>query len=184
MLFGNTADFAIEADVEPDLVAPSAVWGAMRILCAGVVLGDFENRYCSLFAAYRNATSLLELVEFSWNDVFLSLSPQDTWNHLDGLIYGYHGDVRLDDDRDDATVRRDVRTWERYCFAHTWGEPFDGFKSFLVAPPGEVVWIFHRATPDRTVARTSVSRAGLASALAGFLAWFRREAARLSSPVD
>ena len=43
-LFGNPADFAIEAGVEPDLRPGSAVWGHMRVLCGGAALGDIEER--------------------------------------------------------------------------------------------------------------------------------------------
>jgi hypothetical protein len=43
-IFGDKNDFAIEAGVEPDLVPPSLLWGHMRIWCAGVPLGNINDR--------------------------------------------------------------------------------------------------------------------------------------------
>lgn len=52
MLFGDRLDFAIEADVEPSLEPPSAVWGRMCVWCRGVALGDLGEPHCALYPAY------------------------------------------------------------------------------------------------------------------------------------
>src|SRR5438128_886855 len=98
-VFGDRADFAIEAGVEPDLTPPSAVWGHMCVWCRGVPLGDIENRQCGLYGAYCGFREVASRIDRLWAKELDGLDDVAAWNHLDGLLYGYHGDVELADNR-------------------------------------------------------------------------------------
>lgn len=93
MRFGDPADFAIEADVEPHLRPPSAVWGHMCVWCQGVVLGDITDLHCGLYGAYSSFRWLASNLNELWAPELVGLDDVAVWNFLDGLLYGYHGDV-------------------------------------------------------------------------------------------
>src|SRR5689334_8739342 len=107
MLFGDPNDFAIESGVEPDLPRPSPVWGHMCVWCRGVALGDITNTHCGLYVAFRRFGTLLENLDDLWDESFEGLDDQATWNLLDGLLYGYHLDVEIVDDRTLPQMRAD-----------------------------------------------------------------------------
>src|SRR4051794_18443935 len=121
MLFGDTADFAIEAGVEPDLVPPSAVWGHMCVWCRGVALGDIEDRHCGLYQAFCGFRWLSEHLGELWDVELAGLDDVAAWNFLDGLLYGYHGDVEIEDGRSLDQVRADWAYWSKYDFLTNWG---------------------------------------------------------------
>jgi hypothetical protein len=110
MLFGEPADFAIEAYVEPDLKPPSAVWGRMCVWCRGVPLGDISERYCALYPAYCSFRSLPSCLDSLWADELAGLGDEGVWNFLDA----------------------DWAAWDRFNFLSNWGERFDGYKAFIL----------------------------------------------------
>jgi hypothetical protein len=178
-LFGDRADFAIEADVEPNLQAPSAVWGYMCIWCREVPLGHIEDRHCALYGAYDALGRLASVIDHLWAEELAGLDDVAAWNLLDGLLYGYHGDVEVPDDRTVEQCGRDWGMWGRFNFLTNWGEQFDGYKSFIMCPPGGPVRILCRSLPPKMGLSVQVSRDAFVAASEGFVRWFEQEELRL-----
>ncbi len=183
-VFGDRADFAIEAGVEPDLHTDATVWGHMCVWCCGVPLGKLGERYCGLYLAYSEIAWLADNLGRVWADELSGLDDVAAWNFLDGLLYGYHGDVELADTRTLAELRHDAVRWGRFNFLTNWGEQFDGYKSFLLCPPGGSARVLSQRLPPHMGCGVSVSRQGLASASAGFATWFESESGRLGVPCQ
>jgi hypothetical protein len=150
MLFGTTETFAIEAMTEPELVAPSAVWGRLQIWCEGCPIGDYTDPYCGLYSSYCGFKEIVSELSTLWREEFNGLSDMDLWNLLDGLLYGYHGDVELEDDnRSLEKCQCDARVYSRFDFLTNWGEQFDrGGKSFIFYAPEGEVRILNRTYPS------------------------------------
>jgi hypothetical protein len=181
-VFGDRADFAIEAGVEPDRHTTSTLWGHMCVWCRGIPLGKLDDPYCGLYHAYSEFAWLADNLGSLWADELAGLDDVAAWNFLDGLLYGYHGDVELADARTLDECHRDAVRWGRFNFLTNWGEQFDGYKSFLLCPPGESARILCRRLPAHMGRGVSVSRRGFTVAAAGFARWFEAESARLGVP--
>jgi len=166
-VFGDPADFAIEAGGEPDLQAPSAVWGHMWVWCRGVALANLDDRHCALYTAYKSFEWMSGQLDDLRDPELEVLDATAAWNFLDGLLYGYHGDVELTDDRTEAQCLADSRRWGRHDFLTNWGEQFDGWKAFVFALPGDLIRILYRRSRE-PVQYADVSRASFATAAEGF----------------
>jgi hypothetical protein len=183
-IFGDRADFAIEAGAKPDLAVPSAVWGHMRVWCQGVPFGNFEDRSCAIYLAYVRFKWLAAHVHELWDDSLAGLSDPERWGLLQGALYGFHGNgisvpktVVLPNDREAD------RAWERYnkfVFLTNWGAQFDGFRAFLLSPPDAQCRVLFRAGGTGAPTGIDVSRAGIVSASNAFVAWFEMQEERLS----
>lgn len=182
MLFGDRQDFAIEAGIEPDGHTPGTVWGHMCVSCRGVPLGDPDESYCGLHHAYSEFVWLASHLDSLWAGELEGLDDQAAWNLLNGLLYGYHGDVEFVDGRTLQECQRDSDRWHRFNFLTNWGEQFDGYKSFVLCPPGDSVRILSRRLPGHLGRGVSVSRSGFLAAAAGFTQWFHAESLRLGVP--
>ena len=180
-LFGDPADFAIEAGVEPDLKPVSAVWGHMRVWCGGVPLGNINNSHCALLHSFTEFVWLATNLDSLWTTQLQGLHELAAWNFLDGLLYGYHDEIELQDDRTLEECQRDAEVWGKFNFLTNWGEQFDGYKSFLICPPGDVARVLFRRLSDgaRSV---QVSKRGFVAAAEGFAQWFDIESKRLGVP--
>jgi hypothetical protein len=178
-LFGNRADFAIEAGVEPDLQPPSAVWGHMRVWCRGVPLGDITDRHCALYPAYTLFRWLPSHLGELWAPELVGLDDSAAWNFLDRLLYGGHGDGEPADGRTAEQRRADWRAWNRFDFLTNRGEQFDGYKAFILSPPGDSARILSRHLPESMFRGVRVSKRGVVAAAEGFARWFEGEALRL-----
>ena len=181
-LFGERDDFAIEAGIEPDGHTAGTVWGHMRVWCRGVALGNVGKRYCGLHHAYTSFGWLASHLDELWAPELAGLDDVAAWNFLDGLLYGYHGDVEVPDDRTVEQCRADAAAWGRFDFLTNWGEQFDGFKAFILCPPGGPVRILSRRLPEHMGRGVLVSPAGFRVAAGGFTHWFREESRRLGIP--
>lgn len=181
-LFGSRAEFAIEAGIEPDLCPPSTVWGHMCVWCRGIALGDIEDRYCGLGSAYERLGEVVSSIDHLWAEELVGLEDVAAWNFLDGLLYGYHGDVELADARTLEECRRDAVRWGRFNFLTNWGEQFDGHKSFIMRPPSGPVRILSRRLPGNMGLSVEVSRDGFVAAVEGFARWFEEQELRLGRP--
>jgi len=180
-MFGDPADFAIEAGVEPQLVAPSPVWGHMRVWCGGHVLGNIEDRHCALYPSYLEFAWMGTHLEDLWDEALSESDDRATWNLLDGALFGYHGDAEIEDDRTLEEVRRDAHRFGQFNFLTNWGEQFDGgYKSFLVCPPNKPLRVLSRALPQLVGLGVNVSRTGFARAAEAFVEWFHAQERRLS----
>jgi hypothetical protein len=180
-MFGDPADFAIEAGVETHLVAPSSVWGHMRVWCGGHALGNIEDRHCALYPSYLEFDRMGTHLEDLWDEELRSLDDRAMWNFLDGALYGYHGDVEIEDDRSLEEVRRDAQRFGKFNFLTNWGEQFDGgYKSFVVCPSNKPLRVLSRAFPESVGLGVNVSRTGFARASRAFVDWFTSQELRLS----
>ncbi len=180
-MFGDPADFAIEAGVEPHLVRPSAVWGHMRVWCGGHPLGDIEDRQCALYPSYLELDRMSTHLVDQWDEALLGLDDRAMWNFLDGALYGYHGNVEVENDRSLEESRRDAARFGKFDFLTNWGEQFDrGYKSFLICPPNKPVCVLSRAFPESVGLGVNVTRDGFTRASETFVGWFRFQERRLS----
>ena len=97
------------------------------------------------------------------------------WNFLDGILYGFHDDIELAEDCALDDLRRDSARWGWFDFLTNWGEQFDGYKSFLLCPPGDMARVLSDRLPPGMGLGVAVSRKGLIDAASGFVAWFESE---------
>jgi hypothetical protein len=184
MIFGTKEAFAIEAMSESELKPPSAVWGRMQVWCQGASIGDFSNEYCSLYVSYLSFKALSTRFHQLWKTEFDGLSDEALWNHLDELLYGYHGDIELEDDRSIEECQRDWDEYGVFNFLTNWGEQFDqGGKSFIVCTPAQQVRILNRSLPPSCGLALEAPVFQVSGAINGFLRWFEEEASRLGNPV-
>jgi len=103
----------------------------------------------------------------------------DRSDFLDGLLYGYHGDVEMPDDRTVEECARDWAVWGCFNFLTTSGESFNECKAFIMYPPGGPVHILYRQWPERMTRSVQVSRDGVMVTAEGFTRWFQEQAQRL-----
>lgn len=184
MLFGDRSTFAIEAMVEPHLQAPSTMWGRMCIWCDGVCIGNFAEEHCGLYDSYDSFRSLLASLHSLWRVEFADLSDRDLWNLLDEKLYGYHGDVAIEDDRTMEELLQDAHTYGPFNFLTNWGEQFDrDGKSFIVCSPDQQIRILNLSLPPSKGISLRASMLPVSASIRSFLRWFESEAARLGHPV-
>lgn len=180
-MFGDPADFAIEAGVEPHLVAPSAVWGHMRVWCRGNALGKIDDRHCALYTSHQAFDWMSAHLEDLWDDALNGLDDRATYDFLDGALYGYHGDVEIEDNLSLEEISRDAQRFGKFEFLTNWGGQFDGCsKSFVVCPPDKPLRVLSRAFPESVGLCVNVSRTGFALAARDFVDWFKYQERRLS----
>ena len=181
-LFDDREDFAIEVGVEPDGHTASTVWGHMCVWCRAVALGDIGDTHCGIDHAYVEFAWLVDNLNRLWADELVGLDDVAAWNFLDGILYGYHGDIELAEDCALDDLRRDSARWGWFDFLTNWGEQFDGYKSFLLCPPGDMARVLSDRLPPGMGLGVAVSRRGLIDAASGFVAWFESESQRLGVP--
>lgn len=165
---------------EEGLALPSAPWGRMRVWCQGISIGDFSDECCGL--PYSHFLDLKEDLPSLWLPEFEGMSVLDLCNHLDGLIYGYHGDVELNDARTSEEICRDSMKYGKFSFLTNWGEMFDSEeKSFICCTPAGEVRVLNRvAAPGRWL-QAQLPEA--LHAITEFLRWYEGECNRLGSPL-
>lgn len=180
MIFGSNETFAIEAMTEEGLALPSTAWGRMRVWCQGISIGDFSDEHCGL--PYSHFLDLKEALPSLWLPEFEGMSALDLCNHLDRPIYGYHGDVELDDARTSEEICRDYLKYSKFSFLTNWGEMFDrDEKSFICCTPAGEFRVLNRATAPGRWLHARLPEALLA--ITGFLRWYEAECNRLGSPL-
>jgi hypothetical protein len=172
MRFGDAADFAIEAELEPGLAPPSAVWGRMCVWAGGAALGDLNKPRCGLWEAAVEFRWLSGHLADLWDETFDGLDDRAITDRLDALLYGYVGGVEADDHRTIDEVNRDAERFSKFNFLTNWGEQFDGSKSFIVCPPGGPVRVLSRHLPARMNGVAVVARKRFRGAVEDFLRWF------------
>ncbi len=179
MIFGNTSEFAIQAECESDLVAPSAVWGRMCVWCQGVVLGNVNNSHCSLYPAVVNFQRLERNLHELWDDSFCNLQDQEIFQLLDWRLYGCSSSGEIaSDSRTDEQAAEDARRFSKFDFLTNWGEQFDGHKAFIFARGDGIVRIAYRL-PDRTEGTAHASESQFRASIDKLLLWFAEQQERL-----
>lgn len=183
MLFGNPSDFAIEAEVDPGIRPPSAVWGSMCVWCQGRALGDLSERGCALYPAYCGFRAIPDLLVDRWEQGFASLSGTDLYELLEGASWTEVAAAGLQVPPEwQGRLCRGPSPW-RYRFLANWGEQFDRDSAFLVCPPGGSVMILAERFAD-TGGCVEVTRAGMLEAAEQFVRWFREQSDRLGVPCS
>jgi hypothetical protein len=180
-VFGDRADFAIEADVEPDLKPPNAVWGHMCVWCRGVALGNIDDHHCALYPAYCAFGSLASYVDQLWAEEFARLEDAAIHDMLDGLLFGRRFDspVQPPSSLFGEEGQRNWTVWGCFSFLTNWGEQFDGYKAFIVRPPGGPARVLSRAFIGHAGCSIQVTPAGVVAASEGFRRWFEEQELRL-----
>lgn len=133
---GDTNDFAIEVMVEPDLKAPSAVWGRMCVHI-GTTLGTIEDAFCALLPARDHFAWHVSRPGRLWDSLSDPLSPGEIHDTVRYALYGEGG-------RTAEEVHRDWEKFAAFDFLTNWGEQFDGFGSVIDAPDEHTIIILHR----------------------------------------
>lgn len=180
-IFGDRSDFAIEAGVELNGHTEGTVWGYMCLWCASFPLGDIDERYYGIGHAYSELRWLALNYQNLWAEELAFLDDLRQLNFLDAILYGYCNGVELPETPTLLSLRSDSH-WNRFNFFTNWGEPFDGYKAFLICPPGEPIKALSRAFPEVAGFGVSVSRQGFETAIQGFTQWFENESKRLGIP--
>lgn len=155
MLFGNPADFAIEAEVEPDLALPSPVLGRLRVWCRQTPLGNFDEAPCNLSPAFVGFQWRLGNLDSLWADDFLGLDDMAAWKFLDAVLYGYDGTAPIEDRRTAQQIQADWLTWRRFNFLTNWGSRSGTGRHFCSARR----WMTH-AFSIRVCRRTTAALCG------------------------
>ena len=181
-LFGDRGDFAIEAGTDPDGLPGVFVWGHMCVWCRGAPLGNLANLQCGLAHAYAEFTWMSRHLDDLWDAELAGLDDLAAYHFLDALRYGYRDDVELPDTKTLDELRRDSARWHRFDFLTNWDEPFDGYKAFLLSPPGDTARVLSREFPADRGRGVPVSKRGFVEAAAGFARWFEGESRRLGVP--
>lgn len=172
-VFGDQQDFAIEAGI--DMLTSGTVYRHMCVWCRGVQLGDIDDLscifgtddFCDLLAADADGRLRIDTL---WADEFTGLDDIAVWNFLDGMLFGWHGDVELPEHKSLEEVQRDIEQWRDFHFLKS-GSPFDGFKTFILRPPGDAVRILSRRLPPPMGRAVGVTRDGFVAAAREFVAW-------------
>jgi hypothetical protein len=180
-LFGERSDFAIEADVEPDLKPPNAVWGHMCVWCADAAHGNIKDRYCALYPAYVAFGSLTSRLDLLWAEEFDGMEDAAIYEFLNGLLFGERFDsaVQPPSSLFGKEGRRSWDAWGRFNFLTNWGEQLDGYTSFIVCPPDGMARVLSKAFIGHSGVSASVSLTGVVTAAREFRNWFEGQELRL-----
>lgn len=182
MIFGNKADFAIEAMIEPHLKPPSIPWGRMCIWVEGKFIGDYDDPHCGLGSACQGFSEKIDELNALWLDSFTELSDLGVWNFLDALLYGYQGNEELEDDRTVEQSISDSNMYSKFDFLTNWGEMFDrDGKSFLLKQPNGYLKVLNFDYEENRVNSYQCSELSFRKAVKEFVDWYDQQEDSLGS---
>jgi len=174
MIFGDSKSFAIEAIVEPQLVAPSEVWGRMQLIVCSHSFGDINNEHCGLYGAYCGFKALMSHRTQLWHGSFDGLDDKQIHDIVRHAIYG-------DDTRTADQIQQDLQNYRMFDFLTNWGELFDQHPSVIFQRHETQTTIVNvNKRSDRETLSLSFDTRTFRSATMEFLAWFDSVAERLS----
>jgi hypothetical protein len=180
-ILGDKNTFAIEAIIEPGLKAPSPIWGRMCVWCNGTTIGNLDEKHCGL-EAFSNFSDKIKQIDGLWMSEFDGLSDHELWNYLDGLLYGYHGDIELEDNRTLDQMRLDAKKYGKFNFLTNWGEMFDNDgKSFIFHHPEGKIKILNRQLNSKNIISFSTTIYAFCHAIEEGMSWYHEQAAILQS---
>ncbi|MDB6023133.1 MAG: hypothetical protein JWQ04_2990 [Pedosphaera sp.] len=140
MIFGEPADFAIEAYHEP--YGPEyGGYGRMCIHMQGTRIGDIRENHCSLFAATARFRELLNNIETLWDESFAGLPDAELFGSLLHALYEDHGQSLEE-------MKADWKRLGKYVFLTNEGEQFDDFNTIIFCRPGGTVQVLYRNRED------------------------------------
>ena len=181
MIFGNKTTFAIEAMIAPDLKPPSAPLGRMCIWCEDISIGDINEEHCGL-EAIEIFSSLIPKIDSLWLAEFEGKTDLELWDFLDGILYGYHGDVEIDDQRTIEQMSNDASKYSRFSFLTNWGEQFDkDGKSFIFHHPEGKIKILNKDLENWNGMSLSTSKEAFCYAIREAASWFIQQQQLLSN---
>lgn len=171
MIFGNPERFAIDAFVEDHLVPRSAAWGRMCVWCSGEMLGDLDEPHCGLEAA-SSFELLADSLDSLWDESLIGLGPREMFDFLDRALF-------LDSGQSLDVIRRNAERYSEFEFLTNWGEPFNGFKGFVIARPDAALLILFQR-PDDSFGFAEVEMLEFRIAAKSVSEWYDQETKRLS----
>ena len=182
MIFGNKSDFAIEAMIEPYLAPPSEPWGRLCIWVSGTQIGDFDDPHCGLYNCYISFQEISKRLDALWTKELEGLSDIEIWNFLDGTLYGYHGNIEIDDLRTLEETIRDAEKYSKFDFLTNWGEMFDrGGKSFILKPSSGHIKILNYDYKQEIVRAYRCTELSFYRASREFSNWYSEQVRRLKA---
>jgi hypothetical protein len=162
MLFGDPADFAIEA--EPDTKPTSSiVWGHMRVWCCGKAFGNFHETDCGISDPQVHMSRLANHLDALASPFLSALDDQAVWDFLDRALY-------LDVGQSAEDIELDAEAWGRHDFLTNAGEALDGYKSFIFLRDPETLRVLFRRSDEALVGCT-VTSTGYVAAVKQFERW-------------
>jgi hypothetical protein len=154
MIFGDIADFAIEAQRDP--VACNGVWGRMCVHVQGLCFGDIHEKNCALYPATKTFRRLYPTIEDLWDPSLDGLPDAGIFSLIDLALY-------IGDDPG----------WNRYGrfdFLTQGGESFRE-KTFIVCRPDKRVHFLYQLR-DGTSGSVACHADAFRAAIGSYLAWF------------
>jgi hypothetical protein len=164
MIFGNPADFAIEAEddgLPTDLKGILA--GHMRIWCNNSSIGDFGEKQSCLWHSQQALAKIAADLSAITNPELWNLGDEDLWDRFDQALY-------IDVGQSKEEMENDCAAWGAHDFLTNWGEMFNGNKGMIYClSDGRIrVLVQHR---DASIRNYIVTEKGFKDAIAGFSQW-------------
>lgn len=185
MVFGEKSDFAIEALMEPGLLVPSSAWGRMCIWIGGRSLGDITDEHCSLFSAYESFREASDNVDSLWDSHFAELSNSEIYYFLDEMLYGYRGNIEVEDDKTAEEASRDWREYGKFNFLTNWGEMFDSAgKAFLLRKDNQTLKILLFDELNNIVETLECTTSNFRDSVRKFSAWYEEQCRVLGYEIE
>ncbi len=182
MLFGKKNDFAIEAMTEPHLKVPSQPWGRLCVWVAGNEIGDYDDPHCGLYPSYESFNEICGILNELWEIEFEHITDIEIWNYLDELLYGYHGNIEINDKRNLNEMCADADKYSKYNFLTNLGEMFDrDGKSFILKTPNGKLKILNFDYNENIINSYLCNEFSFRSAIKDFSAWYEEKLQILDS---
>lgn len=181
MIFGDPQQFAIEAlldgaDSTCGPVSGNNIAGRIRVWMSGSDIGDFDEEHCWLGPVYMAMAELR--LEKLWHPSFGDLSCDEIFDRLN-LVKFAADRQGCGDNETLPDIESQGEQLARFTFLLNSSEAFDGWKSFLVHPPGSelMALVMTHGSPEVDVFRFSAE--AFRSAVNAFGQWIRMEEQRL-----
>jgi len=188
VILGDMHEFAVEVLVEKALHgwpggAPEQLSGRVRIWAQGHTIGDLDDWGCCLGNVLDELQQGVAELEERWHPELLPMSAEQRFDHLDRVFFAAHRHRSLSDGLDDAGSDRLDAECEvgrrRYAPCMYWllhaSEAFDGWKPFLLRPPGELVQLLWLEAASPEVHEACIRISTFTRVIAEFARWFAAE---------
>ena len=143
MIFGDPQLFAAEAILEPGPeygpVSGNNIAGRIRIWMSGQAIGNFDNPHCWLGPPHQHLAEMVRSCDELWHISFNSLSTEAIFDRLNLLVFAANRDGSVSNECEGEKsdfFGMEEKTFDRFMFLLHSSEAFDGWKAFLVHPPG------------------------------------------------
>ena len=166
MLFGDRAQFAIEAHHEPQ--GPSWLgFGRMALHFGHVTLGDLSEEHCSLHDAAGRIREISGRIRTTWLPEFRGHSDAEIFALIDRELYVDYGQA-------EANTKSAQKRYGRFEFLTNAGGQFDDVKTFIYCDPESLVHVLYEDRSGK-VGSVTCSADSFESVSRAFLQWFDAE---------